>query len=73
MMLTHLECFRFFEMLRRDNEKKNEQIRFGVLCGTIVIIPAEAREALEQAIGTVSYTHLDVYKRQAYARPVCLK
>ena len=32
-------------------EKKNEQIRFGVLCGTIVIIPAEAREALEQAIG----------------------
>ena len=41
----------FFEMLRRDNEKKNEQIRFGVLCGTIVIIPAEAREALEQAIG----------------------
>ena len=38
-------------VLRRDNEKKNEQIRFGVLCGTIVIIPAEAREALEQAIG----------------------
>ena len=33
------------------DKKKNEQIRFGVLCGTIVIIPAEAREALEQAIG----------------------
>ena len=63
----------FFEMLRRENEKKNKQIRFGVLCGTIVIIPAEegtikailflkklrhaqasaeAKEALEQEIGT---------------------
>lgn len=39
-------------MLRRENEKKNKQIRFGVLCGTIVIIPAEAKEALEQEIGT---------------------
>ena len=29
----------FFEMLRRENEKKYKQIRFGVLCGTIVIIP----------------------------------
>ena len=42
----------FFEMLRRENEKKNKQIRFGVLCGTIVIIPAGAKEALEQEIGT---------------------
>ena len=42
----------FFEMLRRENEKKNKQIRFGVLCGSIVIIPAEAKEALEQEIGT---------------------
>lgn len=32
-----------FEMLRRENEKKYKQIRFGVLCGTIVIIPAEAK------------------------------
>ncbi len=42
----------FFEMLRRENEKKNKQIRFGVLCGSIVIIPAEAKEALDQEIGT---------------------
>ena len=42
----------FFEMLRRENEKKYKQIRFGVLCGTIVIIPAEAKDALEQEIGT---------------------
>lgn len=41
-----------FEMLRRENEKKYKQIRFGVLCGTIVIIPAEAKDALEQEIGT---------------------
>lgn len=39
-------------MLRRENEKKYKQIRFGVLCGTIVIIPAEAKDALEQEIGT---------------------
>ncbi len=42
----------FFEMLRRENEKKQKQIRFGVLCGSVVIIPAEAKEALEQEIGT---------------------
>lgn len=40
----------FFEMLRRENEKKGGHIRFGVLCGTIVIIPAEAREALEREV-----------------------
>ena len=42
----------FFEMLRRENEKKQKQIHFGVLCGSVVIIPAEAKEALEQEIGT---------------------
>ena len=40
----------FFEMLRRENEKKGEHIRFGVLCGTIVIIPAEAKEALMREV-----------------------
>ena len=40
----------FFEMLRRENEAQKKDIRLGVLCGTIVIIPAEAREALEQEI-----------------------
>lgn len=40
----------FFEMLRRENAKKGGHIRFGVLCGTIVIIPAEAREALEREV-----------------------
>ena len=48
----------FFEMLRRENEKRWEDIRFGVLCGTVVIIPAEAKEALEQeteGIGKVTF------------------
>ncbi len=40
----------FFEMLRRENAKKGGHIRFGVLCGTIVIIPAEARKALEREV-----------------------
>lgn len=40
----------FFEMLRRENVKRGGKIRFGVLCGTIVIIPAEAKEALMQEV-----------------------
>lgn len=40
----------FFEQLRRASQGKSD-IRFGVLCGTIVIIPAEAKEALVEAVG----------------------
>lgn len=40
----------FFEQLRRAAQGKSE-LRLGVLCGTIVIIPAEAKEALEEAVG----------------------
>lgn len=35
-------------MLRRENEKQHKVIRLGVLCGSVVIIPAEAKEALLQ-------------------------
>ena len=35
-----------FEQLRRECEKKGSKLRLGVLCGTIVIIPAEAQKAL---------------------------
>lgn len=48
--VTALGVLPFFEMLRRENEAQKKDIRLGVLCGTIVIIPAEAREALEQEI-----------------------
>ena len=36
----------FFEQIRRDNLRDNPNLRLGVLCGTIVIIPAEAKEEL---------------------------
>lgn len=48
--VTALGVLPFFEMLRRENEAQKKDIRLGVLCGTIVIIPTEAREALEQEI-----------------------
>lgn len=38
----------FFEMLRRNNW---DGIKLGVLCGTVVIIPTDAKAALEQAVG----------------------
>lgn len=40
----------FFEMLRREVEKRRETLRLGVLCGTVVIIPAEAKDALLQEV-----------------------
>ena len=33
-------------------KRNTNKFVFGVLCGTIVIIPAEAKDALEQEIGT---------------------
>lgn len=46
----------FFEMLRRQS---NPGLKLGVLCGSVVIIPKEAKTELEQAIadaGTVTYS-----------------
>lgn len=40
----------FFEQLRRSVGASTD-IRLGVLCGTIVVIPAEAKEALVAAVG----------------------
>ena len=40
----------FFEQLRRSVGQTSD-IRLGVLCGTIVIIPAEAKDALLLAVG----------------------
>ena len=44
--IASLGVLPFFEMLRRENEKQHKVIRLGVLCGSVVIIPAEAKEAL---------------------------
>lgn len=40
----------FFELLRRDAAAAGSGLRLGVLCGTVVVIPAEARTALEAAV-----------------------
>ena len=48
----------FFEMLRREHMALNSGLRLGVLCGTIVLIPAEAKEALLteiEGIGQVTF------------------
>ena len=48
----------FFEMLRREHATLNSGLRLGVLCGTIVIIPAETKEALLkeiEGIGAVTF------------------
>lgn len=61
----------FFEMLRRENAKKGGHIRFGVLCGTIVIIPAEAREALEREVadcGKVTFSKVGKLDESDYLK-----
>lgn len=50
--IASLGVLPFFEMLRRENEKQHKAIRLGVLCGSVVIIPAEAKEALLQQTDT---------------------
>ena len=48
--VTALGVIPFFEQLRRSVGTETD-LRIGVLCGTIVIIPAEAKAALEAAVG----------------------
>lgn len=48
--VTSLGVIPFFEQLRRSVGTTTD-IRLAVLCGTIVIIPAEAKEALVEAVG----------------------
>lgn len=45
--VTALGVLPFFEQIRRQGMN----VKLGVLCGTIVIIPADARDALLEAIG----------------------
>ena len=58
----------FFEMLRRE---AGDKLRLAVLCGTIVVIPAEAREALEkeiEGIGRVTYSTIGVLPEADYLK-----
>ena len=69
--VTALGVLPFFEMLRRENEAQKKDIRLGVLCGTIVIIPAEAREALEQEIadtGKVNFAPVGNFGENDYIK-----
>lgn len=40
----------FFELIRQDNKKINPNLKLGVLCGTIIIIPKEAKSALLELV-----------------------
>jgi len=58
----------FFEMLRRE---AGDKLRLAVLCGTIVVIPAEAKEALEkeiEAIGKVTYSSIGALSETDYIK-----
>ncbi len=48
--ISALGVIPFFEQLRRSIGSRTD-LRLGVLCGTIVVIPAEAKEALMEAVG----------------------
>lgn len=48
----------FFEMIRRGDQ--NDEIRLGILCGSVVVIPAEAKQELDiliEGIGAVTYSN----------------
>lgn len=50
--VTALGVLPFFEQLRRETSRPAMQrLRLGVLCGSVVIIPAEAKTALLAAVG----------------------
>lgn len=60
----------FFEQLRRECADMRN-IELGVLCGTIVIIPANAKEALLQAIGDtgkVTFSTVGQLDEQEYVK-----
>lgn len=53
--ISSLGVLPFFEILRRENTG----VRLGILCGTLVVIPAEAKEALQKevdGIGKVAFS-----------------
>lgn len=60
----------FFEQLRRSVGVETN-LRIGVLCGTIVIIPAEAKDALVEAVGTsgkVTFSKIGSLSEEDYVK-----
>ena len=61
----------FFELLRREADSMGEGLRLAILCGTIVVIPAEAKEALEkeiEGIGKVTYSSIGALPETDYLK-----
>ena len=61
----------FFEMLRREAALAENGLRLAILCGTIVVIPAEAKEALEkeiEGIGKVTYSSIGALPESDYIK-----
>ncbi len=61
----------FFEVLRKQFANTANPPRLGVLCGTIVIIPAEAKDALLQIVGDekkVSFDAVGQLREQDYVQ-----
>ena len=50
MDVHNLGVLPFFELLRREALTLHQDIKLGVLCGTMVIIPKHAKERLTQMI-----------------------
>lgn len=60
----------FFEQLRRSVGATSD-LRLGVLCGTIVVIPAEAKEALLKTVGDrgrISFSPIGVLEDDDYVK-----
>ena len=70
--INSLGVLPFFEMLRREAENKSaNKLRLGVLCGTIVIIPGEAKEALEKevdGIGKITFSSVGSLPETDYVK-----
>ena len=68
--VTALGVIPFFEQLRRSVGSQTD-LRIGVLCGTIVIIPAEAKEALISAVGesgTITFSKIGNLSEDDYVK-----
>ena len=63
----------FFENIRREFAKKNAAPKLGVLCGTMVIIPASAKDSLLTAIGdkgSVTFGQLGSLSDEEYVKVI---
>ena len=60
-----------FENLRRDAQDMWSDMRLGVLCGSIIVIPAEAKDALLKTVGdagTVTFSKLGSLPETEYVK-----